>query len=147
VPYAELKQMLVAEVKKQGKEFGLIFDEIAGGFTMTQTFMPQSFKLLPLRVTRVYADGRPDQLLRGVDLVGTPLTSLEKILCAGDDDDTFNGTCGAESGWVPVSASSPSLLVGTIEVELQDKGQDKPPLLPNPVTNTDIESAKQGAKN
>lgn len=148
VPYSELKQMLVAEVKKQGKEYGLIFDEIAGGFTMTQTFMPQSFKLLPLRVTRVYADGRPDQLLRGVDLVGTPLTSLEKILCAADDDDTFNGTCGAESGWVPVSASSPSLLVGTIEVELQDKGQDKPPLLPSPVTVTDTntESAKQGAK-
>ena len=34
---------------------------------------------------------------------------------------------------VPVSASSPSLLVGTLEVELKDKRQDKPPLLPPPL--------------
>lgn len=133
VPYAKLREMLIEDVKKQHKPYGLIFDEIAGGFTMTQTFMPQAFKLLPLRVWRVYADGRPDELLRGVDLVGTPLASLERIECAGDDDDTFNGTCGAESGWVPVSAISPSLLVGTIEVELQAKEQNKPPLLPAPI--------------
>jgi predicted Zn-dependent protease len=133
VPYDKLRQMLIDEAKKQGKPYGLIFDEIAGGFTMTQTFMPQAFKLLPLRVWRVYTDGRPDELLRGVDLVGTPLASLERIISAADDDDTFNGTCGAESGWVPVSASSPSLLVGTIEVELQNKAQDKPPLLPAPL--------------
>jgi predicted Zn-dependent protease len=147
VPYDQLRQMLIEEVKKQGKPYGLIFDEIAGGFTMTQTFMPQAFKLLPLRVWRVYADGRPDELLRGVDLVGTPLASLERIECAGDDDDTFNGTCGAESGWVPVSATAPSLLVGTIEVELQTKAQDKPPLLPAPLFDkTSKESAEPADK-
>jgi TldD protein len=132
VPYEKLKEMLIDDIKKQGKPYGLVFDEIAGGFTETSSWLPQSFSLLPLRVWRVYADGRPDELLRGVNLVGTPLTSLEKIECAADDSDTFNGTCGAESGWVPVSASSPSLLVGTIEVELQHKAQDKPPLLPSP---------------
>jgi predicted Zn-dependent protease len=135
VPYEKLKEMLIEDIKKQGKPYGLVFDEIAGGFTMTSSYMPQSFTLLPLRVWRVYADGRPDELLRGVDLVGTPLTSLERIECAAEDNDTFNGTCGAESGWVPVSASSPSLLVGTIEVELQHKAQDKPPLLPAPLLN------------
>jgi TldD protein len=133
VPYAKLREMLVEEVKKQGKPYGLVFDEIAGGFTMTQSFWPQSFKLLPLRVWRVFPDGKPDELLRGVDLVGTPLASLERIAAAADDDDTFNGTCGAESGWVPVSASSPSLLVETIEVERQEKGQNRPPLLPPPL--------------
>jgi hypothetical protein len=71
-------------------------------------------------------------VLRGVDIVGTPLASLERILAAADDDAVFNGTCGAESGWVPVSAASPSLLVATIEVERQHKAQDKPPLLPSP---------------
>lgn len=137
VPYAQLREMLVQEVKKQGKPYGLIFDEIAGGFTMTQSVLPQVYKLLPLRVWKVYTDGRPDELMRGADLVGTPLASLERILCGGDDDDTFNGTCGAESGWVPVSATSPSLLVGTIEVERQHKAQDKPPLLPSPMSEPD----------
>ncbi len=85
-------------------------------------------------VTKVYADGRPDELVRGVDLVGTPLTSLENIIQAGDDPDTFNGTCGAESGWVPVSATSPSLLIKTIEVERKTNEQIKPPVLPPPLS-------------
>ncbi|HEU4333295.1 MAG TPA: metallopeptidase TldD-related protein, partial [Candidatus Eisenbacteria bacterium] len=144
VTYAKLREMLVEELKKQGKPYGLIFDDIAGGFTFTQTFVPQAFKLLPLRVWKVHADGTADQLLRGVDLVGTPLASLERILGAGDDDDVFNGTCGAESGWVPVSAASPSLLVATIEVERQRKGQDKPPLLPAPKHDPEKESDKKG---
>jgi len=132
VPYSQLRQMLIAETKKQGKAYGLIFDEIAGGFTMTQAWMPQVFKLLPLRVYRVFPDGRPDELLRGVSIIGTPLISLETILAAAKDCDTFNGNCGAESGWVPVSASSPSLLLRTLEIERQLKDQSKPPILPPP---------------
>ncbi|MBX3149650.1 hypothetical protein KF728_05770 [Candidatus Obscuribacterales bacterium] len=132
VPFEELKRMLVEEAKRQGKPYGLIFDDIAGGFALTQAFMPQSFQLLPLRVTKVWADGKPDELLRGVNLVGTPLASLETILCAADDVDTFSGVCGAESGWVPVSASSPSLLVRTVETAREWKEQDKPPILPPP---------------
>jgi TldD protein len=133
VPYAKLRSMLVQEAKAQHKPYGLIIDEIAGGFTITHTFMPQSYVLLPLRVTRVYVDGRPDELSRGVNIVGTPLSSLEKIICAGKDDDTFNGRCGAESGWVPVSATGPSLLVKTLELEKEYKEQNQPPVLPPPV--------------
>lgn len=132
VPYAELRKMLIEEVKRQGKPYGLVFDEIAGGFTLTSTWLPQVYRLLPLRVTRVYTDGRPDELLRGVNIVGTPLASLENILAAGDDDAVFNGTCDAESGPVPVSACAPSLLVQTIEVERQEKSTDKPPILMPP---------------
>jgi predicted Zn-dependent protease len=132
VPYKQLRQMLIAEVKKEGKPYGLIFDEIAGGFTITQAWMPQVFKLLPLRVYRVFPDGKPDELLRGVSIIGTPLISLETIMAAANDCDTFNGNCGAESGWVPVSASSPSLLLKTLEIERQLKNQSKPPILPPP---------------
>lgn len=132
VPYAKLRAMLIAEAKAQKKPYGLVIDEIAGGFTITQSFQPQSYSLLPLRVTRVYTDGRPDELTRGVNIVGTPLSSLEKIVCAATDDDTFNGRCGAESGWVPVSATAPSLMVKTIELEKEYKQQDQPPILPPP---------------
>lgn len=132
VTESKLREMLIEETKRQGKQYGLMFDEIAGGFTITQAFMPQSFSLLPLQVKRVWADGRPDELLRGVNLVGTPLASLETIMCSSDKVGTFNGVCGAESGWVPVSASAPSLLVRTIEVAREEKSQDKPPVLPPP---------------
>ncbi|MFH1866254.1 MAG: metallopeptidase TldD-related protein [Candidatus Eisenbacteria bacterium] len=132
VPYARLREMLVEECRRQGKPYGLIFGDISGGFTMTGRGGPQAFKVMPLLVTRVYADGRPDEVVRGVDIVGTPLTSFNKIVMAADDADVFNGTCGAESGWCPVSAVSPSLLVTEIEVEKRRKGQDKPPILPPP---------------
>lgn len=133
VPYDELRELLIAECRRQGKPYGLIFDDISGGFTMTGRGGPQAFKVLPLYVSRVYADGRPDEVVRGVDIVGTPLTSFSKIIMAGDDPEVFNGTCGAESGWVPVSAISPSILVSEIEVEKRQKGQEKPPILPPPV--------------
>ena len=132
VATAELRQRLRDEARRQGKSFGLLFRDISGGFTNTARFMPQSFKVLPILVYRVWADGRPDELLRGVDIVGTPLTSLNKILAAADDYQTFNGFCGAESGYVPVSATSPSLLLQQIEVERREKGSDKPPVLSSP---------------
>jgi TldD protein len=132
VAYDELRKLLIETCKQQGKPYGLVFDDISGGFTMTHRQGPQAFKVEPLLVYRVYADGRPDEVIRGVDIVGTPLTSFSKIIMAGDDDAVFNGTCGAESGWVPVSAVSPSVLVSEIEVEKKQKEQEKPPILPPP---------------
>lgn len=133
VPYDTLRAMLIAELKKQGKPFGLVFDDISGGFTFTGRSSPNSFVVQPVTVWRVYPDGRPDELVRGVDLIGTPLTTFARIVAAADDRDVFNGACGAESGWVPVSASAPSLLVSEIEVQRREKGNDRPPVLPVPV--------------
>jgi predicted Zn-dependent protease len=133
LPFPKLRQKLIEEVKARGKPYGLVFEQISGGFTFTRTGgTPQAFKVIPLVVTRVYPDGRPDELVRGVDIVGTPLSSIERILATGDDDAVFNGFCGAESGFVPVSAVSPSLLIGEIEVERKAPGHDRSPLLPPP---------------
>jgi len=132
VPFLELRNALIEECRRQKKPYGLLFYDIAGGFTMTGRYGPQTFKVIPLLVKRVYIDGRPDEVVRGVDIVGTPLLSLSKILLTGDDYEIFNGTCGAESGWVPVSAIAPSILVAEIEVEKKAKGQERPPILPAP---------------
>lgn len=132
VAYDQLRRMLIEECKKQGKPYGLVFDDIEGGFTMTGRWSPQAFKVLPLLVYRVYADGRPDEVVRGVDIVGTPLTCFSKIIMTADDDGVFNGACGAESGMVPVSGVSPSILVSEIEVEKRVKEQEKPPIMPPP---------------
>ena len=87
VPFAQLRQMLLAECRKQNKPYGLVFDDISGGYTTTNRSGPQAFKVLPLMVTLVFADGRPDQLIRGADLVGTPLVSFSKI------DNSVNRLC------------------------------------------------------
>lgn len=132
VPYDTLRAMLRRECTKQNKEFGLLFEDIQGGFTFTGRTVPNAFNVQPLVVYKVFADGRPDELVRGVDLIGTPLTTFNNIVAAADDLGIFNGVCGAESGGVPVSASSPSLLVSTIEVQKKQKSQAKPPLLSDP---------------
>jgi TldD protein len=133
VSFAKLRELLIQECKQQDKPYGLLFEDITGGFTGTRRAGAQSFKVLPVVVYRVYADGRPDELVRGVDVVGTPLTCFSKIIATGDDPAVFNGTCGAESGNVPVSAISPSILVSQIEVEKRRREQDKPPILPPPI--------------
>ncbi len=136
VSFDGLRRQLVEECRKQDKPYGLLFDDITGGFTGTRRGGAQSFKVLPVVVYRVYADGRPDELVRGVDIVGTPLTCFSKIVGAADDPAVFNGICGAESGRVPVSAVSPSVLVAQIEVEKRQREQDKPPILPSPIAET-----------
>jgi predicted Zn-dependent protease len=133
VPFTRLREMLIEECRNQEKPHGFLFEDITGGFTMTGRGGPQAFKVLPVVVYRVYADGRPDELVRGVDIVGTPLSCFAQITCTGDDPDVFNGTCGAESGWVPVSAISPSILVRQIEVEKRERSQQRLPILPSPI--------------
>jgi predicted Zn-dependent protease len=130
---AQLKGMLIAEIKRQHKPFGLLFDDIEGGFTITGRGIPNAFAVLPIMVYRVLPDGR-EQLVRGVDLVGTPLTVFSRILAADDQVAVFNGLCGAESGLVPVSAVSPGLLIAQVEVQKKPKAVVGPPILPAPGT-------------
>jgi TldD protein len=132
VPEAQMRQKLIDEVKKQNKPYGLYFDDIQGGFTLTTRSLPQAFQVLPVIVYKVYADGRPDELVRGVDIVGTPLAALTRILLTGDQQHVFNGVCGAESGQVPVSAVAPAMLFSEMEVQKRQHSHDRPPILPAP---------------
>jgi TldD protein len=132
VPESQMRQELIDEVKKQNKPYGLYFDDIQGGFTLTQRSLPQAFQVLPVIVYKVYADGRPDELVRGVDIVGTPLAALTRILMTGDTEHVFNGVCGAESGQVPVSAAAPAMLFSEMEVQKRQHSHERPPILPPP---------------
>jgi TldD protein len=131
VPWEKLKEQLIEECKKQGKPYGLIFDDISGGFTNTRRMSVQAFSVLPIMVYRVYLDGR-EELVRGVDMIGTPLTTFSKIIACGDKPAIFNGYCGAESGSVPASCISLPILTAQIEVQKKFKDSDKPPALPPP---------------
>jgi TldD protein len=133
---AQLRAKLIELVKQQGKPYGLLIDDIAGGFTFTGRGQPQAFQVQPLVVYKVFADGRPDELVRGVDIVGTPLAALTKIVATGDTPEVFNGYCGAESGSVPVSAAAPALLTSELEVQKKQSSTDRPPILPPPAHDT-----------
>jgi predicted Zn-dependent protease len=127
----ELEKMLIEEIKKQGRPYGMVFTDISGGFTNTSAFAPQAFKVNPVMAYRIYPDGKRE-LVRGVDISGTPLVALQSIRAASRKIETFNGVCGAESGWVPVSASAPSLLIEKLETEKAFTPPDRPPVLAPP---------------
>ena len=129
---AELREQLKAEAKKQGKPYGLFFEDISSGFAVTTRRSPQAFQVIPLVVYRVFVDGRPDELVRGVSIVGTPQAALNRILVTGDRRDIFNGICGAESGSIPVSAVAPAMLVSEIETQRQAQGTSRPPIVDPP---------------
>ncbi len=135
VKESELRVKFIEQIKKANKPYGLYFEDIQGGFTITGRALPQAFQVIPVMVWRVYPDGRPDELVRGVDIVGTPLLSLNNIMVTGDTLQVFNGVCGAESGQVPVAAAAPAMLFSEIEVQKRRKGTDRPPLMPPPESN------------
>ncbi|MCG2725044.1 MAG: metallopeptidase TldD-related protein [Elusimicrobia bacterium] len=137
-PYGELRKMLIDEIKKSGKPYGLIIKDIAGGFTITQRSLPQSFTVLIKYAVKVFPDSRPDEVIRGLNMIGTPLQTFQKIIYTGDDSEVFNGNCGAESGWVTVSAVSPSLLFSEVETEKVKKSNEKPPILKPPYFDDQI---------
>jgi TldD protein len=146
---SELRQRLIDEVKKQNKPYGLYFEDIQGGFTLTQRSMPQAFQVLPVLVWRVYADGRSDELVRGIDIVGTPLAAMNRILVTGEKTEIFNGICGAESGQVPVAAAAPAMLFSEIEGQKRGHSLNRLPILSPPAAegaNGKDAGLKPGAK-
>jgi predicted Zn-dependent protease len=143
VPEAELKKQLIEEAKKQGKPYGLYFEDISSGFAVTQRTSPQAFSVVPLVVWRVYVDGRPDELVRGVSIVGTPLAAMKRIMATSDKSEVFNGECGAESGTVPVSAVSPAMLLSEMETQKQAQGTARPPILPIPGADSAAPATKE----
>jgi TldD protein len=127
-----LVEMLKDEARQQHKPFGLLFENIEGGFTNTRRDEPNAFNVTPNVVYRIYTDGRAPELVRGVNLIGTPLAAFAKIVATSNKVDVFNGVCGAESGSVPVSASAPAMLVSEVEVQKKAQSQETLPILAAP---------------
>jgi TldD protein len=145
-PDAQMRQALINEIRKQKKPFGLYFEDIAGGFTLTTRNMPQAFQVMPLMVWKVYPDGKPDELVRGVNIIGTPQTVLTRIMLTGQKIEVFNGECGAESGSVPVSAAAPAMIFSELEVQKVAQGHERPPVLPPPGHDTTDVASKTTAQ-
>jgi predicted Zn-dependent protease len=132
VTYAKLKEMLLEEIRRQHKAFGLIIADISGGQTNTTTYDFQAFKGMPRIVYRVDGKTGKEELVRGVEFVGTPIGSLNRIVAASDSVGVFNGFCGAESGFVPVSTVAPALLISEIELQRTRRAMERPPILSAP---------------
>lgn len=126
-PYTEteLRKMLINELKRMKKDYGYYIKTVSNGWTIIRgsAKAASSFNVIPVETYRIYADGRADELVRGVSLIGTPLSALRNIKAAGGDVEVFNGRCGSGSGWIPVSSRSPMVYVSQIETQVIDYGE------------------------
>ncbi len=138
----ELKRQLIAEAKRQGKPYGLIIRDITGGNTNTASFGYQAFKGVPRMVYRVDVRDGKESLVRGVEIVGTPLSAINRVIASGQKQGVFNGFCGAESGMVPVSTVAPAVLLQEIELQRTMEGKDRPPILTSPAASSQPEAKK-----
>jgi len=132
VPAGELKQRLLEMARKQGKPYAIILRRASSGATNTSSWGFQAFKGVARLVYRVDAKTGEETLVRGVELVGTPLASLMKIAVVGDDQAVFNGYCGAESGFIPVSTITPSLILSELELQKAPPRRERKEVIPPP---------------
>jgi len=130
--HEELKRRLLQLARDQGKPFALILRNAASGATNTSSWGFQAFKGVARLVYQVDLETGNEKLVRGVELVGTPLASLMKIVAVGNDPALFNGYCGAESGFVPVSTITPSLLMRELEFQKAPPLREQKEILPSP---------------
>jgi predicted Zn-dependent protease len=135
-PQDRLKELLIEEVKRQKKPFGLIIKSMRGGETNTSSYNFQAFRGTPLVLYKVDPETGEETPVRDIEIVGTPIVTVNKIIATGDDYAVFNGFCGAESGYIPVSTVAPSILVSEMEFQRESSKKEKPPLLPPPALDT-----------
>ncbi len=115
----DLKAMLIAEIKKRKLPYGIILLDVEGGETETEAYNFQAFLGQIAVAVKVLPDGR-ERYVRGVDFVGTPLSSLNHIIAVGRDLAVDNGFCGAESGTIPVSTVAPAMLLSNLELQAKN---------------------------
>jgi len=127
----ELKQMLLDEVKAQGKSYGVIIYETTGGETGTTRHEFQGFQGEISYATVIYPNGK-ELTVTGVDFVGTPMQALNNIIAVGEEREMNNGYCGAESGFIPITTISPALLLSNLELQARGEVLVTPFILPRP---------------
>ncbi|OGR96290.1 MAG: hypothetical protein A2902_07840 [Elusimicrobia bacterium RIFCSPLOWO2_01_FULL_64_13] len=133
VPFEKLKAMLLEECRKKGKPYGLIIRRTRSGDTFTGRGRYQAFRGTPEEVVLVDAATGEEKWVRGVEIVGTPLITVNKIIATGSGSEALNAFCAAESGTIPVSSVAPWSLVEEVELQRVREDKQRPPILPPPL--------------
>ncbi|MBI3549007.1 MAG: hypothetical protein HY078_08210 [Elusimicrobia bacterium] len=127
-----LLERLLQECRLQGKPYGLWIQKSRAWRQQDTTSQQQAFRLLPTLVYLVDAKTGAMTLVRDLDMVGTPLDLLGKIIEVGDDPKASHSFVEDASGTLVVSAVSPTLLLKEVELQRADTKPERLPVLPPP---------------
>lgn len=129
---AALEQELLALARAQGRRQAIVIERIRGGETSTDAYDFQVFKGEPAEVWVIEVETGARHRVRDVELIGTPLAALQRVVAFGGEPGTDEGYCTAESGSIPVSGVAPALVLSELELQQSSTTGFHEPLLPPP---------------
>jgi TldD protein len=127
-----LEHELVELARRQGRREAMVIVRVHGGETSTQAYDFQVFKGEPSEVWVIDVETGERRRVRDVELIGTPLAALNRVVAFGGGPGVDEGYCYAESGSIPVSGVAPALLLSEIEMQQRSSTGYHEPLLPPP---------------
>ena len=138
-----LKIRLAELARFQGRRQGVIIRRILAGETNTADYDFQVFKGTLAEVHLLDVQTGKTRRIRDVELIGTPLAALQKIVAFGRERETDQGHCYAESGSIPVSGIAPPVVLAELELQQSSTTGYHDPLLPPPFAD-DGSSGRRG---
>ena len=128
----ELETQLVELARAQGRPHAMIIKRVHAGETSTHAYDFQVFKGEPAEVWILDVNEGRRYRVRDVEMIGTPLSALQRIVAFGGEPEVDQGYCYAESGSIPVSGIAPAILLSEIEMQQSSTTGFHEPLLPPP---------------
>lgn len=107
----ELHNLFLQELKKQQKPFGYRLESVKNSVEESHS---RFFTISPMLTYKVYADGTPDELVRGAEWSGDLVEVLENMVAVGNTSKFYDFRCDGQSGEISVSAAAPAILLSRV---------------------------------
>lgn len=127
-----LEAKLIEMAREQGHREAAVICQVSNGETATESYDFQVFKGELSEVYLIDVETGQRRRIRDVELIGTPLSALQRIVAYGGEAGIDQGFCYAESGSVPVSGVAPAILLSEVELQQRSSAGYHEPLLPPP---------------
>lgn len=129
---AALEAKLVALAREQGRRYAALIHRVRAGETATDSYDFQVFKGELAYVELLDVETGVRRRVRDLELIGTPLSALQRIVAFGGEAGVDHGYCFAESGSVPVGGVAPAIVLSEVELQQGSRTGFHEPLLPPP---------------
>ena len=107
----ELHNLFLQELKKQQKPFGYRLKSVKSRVVESHS---RYFTISPMLIYKVYADGTPDELVRGAEWSGDLVDVLENMVAVGKTSKFYAFRCDGQSGEISVSVAAPAMLLSQV---------------------------------
>ncbi len=127
-----LEAKLIALAREQGRRHAAVIHRVRAGETATDSYDFQVFKGELAHVELLDVETGARRRVRDLELIGTPLSALKRIVAFGGEIGVDHGYCYAESGSVPVGGVAPAVVLSELELQQGSRTGFHEPLLPPP---------------